>query len=188
MKRFLALMVLSSMAVVGIAMADTKPEGPAREAWIMGKLEATYALNPHLSAFAIDTDVKDGVVTLRGTVESDIDRDLAGEIAKGVDGVTEVNNQLQVATDVKAASGEGQRRQEFAQWVDDATTTAAVKTKLIRNENIRARESNVDTENEVVTLTGRVSSNEERQLAEQLARNTEDVSDVRNELVVAHNR
>jgi osmotically-inducible protein OsmY len=36
----------------------------------------------------------------------------------------------------------------------------------------------------VVTLSGRVSSSEEKELAEQIARSTGDVSDVRNQLVV----
>jgi osmotically-inducible protein OsmY len=35
-----------------------------------------------------------------------------------------------------------------------------------------------------VTLSGSVASDEERQLAEELARNTGDVRDVRNELVL----
>jgi osmotically-inducible protein OsmY len=42
----------------------------------------------------------------------------------------------------------------------------------------------VDTKDDVVTLTGRVSSREESQLAEEIAKNTGDVESVRNNLVV----
>lgn len=185
--RLLALAVIGATAV-GTARAGAPDDtSSAEEAWIMGKIEATYALNPHLSAFAIKTDVDDGVVTLSGTVQSDIDRDLATELAKGIEGVTKVDSDLLVsAEDARDGSEAGKRRQEFVSWVDDATTTATVKSKLIGNRNILARDINVDTEGDIVTLRGNVGSNEERQLAEQLARNTEDVNDVRNELKVTH--
>jgi osmotically-inducible protein OsmY len=43
----------------------------------------------------------------------------------------------------------------------------------------------VDTRGDVVTLSGQVASREEKSLAEELARNTGDVEDVRNQLVIA---
>ena len=42
----------------------------------------------------------------------------------------------------------------------------------------------VDTRGDVVTLSGEVASAEEKQLAEELARNTGDVKQVHNQLVV----
>ncbi|WP_286845512.1 BON domain-containing protein [Spongiibacter sp. UBA6593] len=44
----------------------------------------------------MDVDTKDGVVTLRGTVKSDAARDLAIEIAKSFDKVTDVEDKLVV--------------------------------------------------------------------------------------------
>ena len=184
--KLLVFTALIGATALGTARAAATTD--VEEAWIAGKLEATYVLNPHLSAFAIDTAVQDGVVTLSGKVQTDIDRDLAIEIAKGIEGVTAVKaDGLVSAEDARDDSEKGKNRRAFADWVDDATTTAAVKSKLIGNENILARDINVDTAGNVVTLRGNVGSNEERQLAEQLARNTNDVKDVRNELRVAKN-
>jgi osmotically-inducible protein OsmY len=130
-------------------------------------------------------------VHLTGTVESDIDRDLAGELAKGIDGVVDVKNDLRV--DV----AEGRRAREethsqagerpFGAWIDDATTTAAVKSKLLGSANIKGLKIDVDTNNDVVTLTGQVRSSEQSQLAEELAKNTGDVKEVHNNLVVSAN-
>jgi osmotically-inducible protein OsmY len=180
------VLLLVGAAALGAARADSTTS--VEEAWIAGKLEGVYALNPHLSAFAIETHVEDGVVTLSGTVETDVERDLATEIAKGIEGVTQVNSDLLVsAEDARDDTEKGKRRQAFASWVDNATTTAAVKSKLIGNGNVPARDINVDTDADVVTLSGRVVSDEVRELAEQIARNTQDVREVRNELTVARN-
>ncbi|HEX6999003.1 MAG TPA: BON domain-containing protein [Gammaproteobacteria bacterium] len=162
-------------------------ERAVRDAWIDGKLESAYTFNRHLSAFAIHTDVKNGVVTLTGTVESDIDRDLAEAIAEGLEGVTRVDNRLTVDRDYdfdgKQQAAEQEER-SFGQWVNDATTSAAVKAALIGNDNIKARNIDVETRDDVVTLRGEVETEEQKALAEQLAKNTRDVSEVRNELTV----
>ena len=55
-----------------------------------------YATNDDIAATSIDVDTKDGVVTLRGTVKSDAARDLAIEIAKSFDKVTDVEDKLVV--------------------------------------------------------------------------------------------
>jgi osmotically-inducible protein OsmY len=183
-----AAALITALTLTGpLVAADSSTfEGSAKDAWITGKIETVYTLNPHLSPFRIDTDVTDGRVVLTGTVESDIDRDLAAELAKGVAGVLEVKNELQVADNARAATAPTgiQNRRDFGSWVDDATTTAAVKSKLIHNPNTKGLQIDVDTHDDVVTLNGRVKTSVESDLAEQIARNTGDVEQVRNNLVV----
>ncbi len=157
-----------------------------RDAWLDGKLEAAYLLNQHLNSFTIDTKVKNGTAYLSGTVESDIDRDLAVEVAKGIKGINSVENNLTVDPD-DARANENEEGRKFAQRVDDATTTAAVKSKLMANSNVKGLAIDVDTHYDVVTLSGKVRSSEEKDLAEQLAKNTGDVKDVNNELIVSNN-
>ena len=84
--------------------ADRSLQRAVQDAWIDGRLEGAYIFNEHLSAAAINTDVKNGVVTLSGTVENDIDRDLAGEIAKGMQGVASVDNRLRTAGDTRSSA------------------------------------------------------------------------------------
>lgn len=66
----------------------------------------------------------------------------------------------------------------------DASVTERVRTKLASNSNTRDLHIYVDTKNRVVRLRGKVWTREERDLAELLARNTEAVAQVRNDLVV----
>ena len=186
MKRTLTVMTLVGMLAALPAFA-AQPTGQPGDAWIQGKIETTFALNRHLSGYALDADVINGAAHLTGKVENEIDRDLAGPLAKGVDGVLSVKNDITVAEKSRVtATGNGEHR-TFGRFVDDATTTAAVKTKLLADKNIAGTKIDVDTRGDVVTLAGEVASTEQKQLAEQIAKNTGDVKKVKNELVVRRN-
>jgi osmotically-inducible protein OsmY len=69
----------------------------------------------------------------------------------------------------------------------DAATTAAVKTKLLADTKVGGLGIDVDTKDNVVTLTGKVRSAAERAEAIRLARNTTGVKDVVNKLVIDPN-
>jgi osmotically-inducible protein OsmY len=169
------------------ALADSSTfVGATKDAWITGKIEAAFVLNSHLSPFAITTDVDAGVVHLQGVVRDDIDRDLAAEVARGIDGVVEVKNDLTIDADRvdAAAQQHSTSGRDFGSWVDDATTTAVVKSKLVGNANTSGLKIDVDTKDDVVTLSGRVQSAAESDLAQQIAKNTGDVKAVRNNLVI----
>jgi hyperosmotically inducible periplasmic protein len=64
--------------------------------------------------------------------------------------------------------------------VDDAAITAAVKGKLAADTDINPFNIDVDTNEGVVTLQGRVEKTEARTKAEQLARETDGVARVIN--------
>ena len=147
-----------------------------------GSVWTAFALNRHLSPFAIDVDIEHGVATLTGEVESDVERDLAEQVALGVEGVTEVDNQLRVTGDDVQRSADGERT--FSNRFNDATTTATVKSKLLWNRNTEGLDIKVSTRDGVVTLEGQTSSAAGSELAERLARNTDDVRRVENNLIV----
>jgi osmotically-inducible protein OsmY len=155
------------------------------DAWIQGRLESAYIFNQHLNPFTIDVDVDNGIVALTGTVESDIDKDLAGEIAKGIDKVEKVNNYLEVVPGTRSKMiNSSPDESDFKQFVIDASITATVLTKLIANNNTSVMELRVNTESGVVNLKGKVDSEQEKQLVEQIAKNSPNVRDVNNELTV----
>jgi osmotically-inducible protein OsmY len=193
MKRQLTIAALLVAGALGGAQAYAGDfAGDAKDAWITGKLEAVYALNTHLDAFAIKTETTKGMVHLTGTVENDIDRDLAGELAKGIDGVVSVDNDLTVGSNARTStskttttkSGETSGDRPFGVWVDVATTPAMVKSKLLADPHIKGTKIDVDTRADVVTLSGTVGSKEQKELAAQIAKNTGDVKQVKNQLVV----
>ena len=163
-------------------------QGALKDAWLDGKLESALLFNEYLNSFDIDTDVQDGVAYLRGAVESDIDRDLAGEIAESIKGITDVENELEVDKSRAAMASTNEdsiERDSFRQSVANATLTARVKTELLLNSNTSGLAINVDSEDGVVTLTGEVESDQERELAALIAGNADGAVSVLNRLTVA---
>lgn len=173
---------LGTSALAG-ETSQSEWQGELHDAWVDGKVETSFALNRYLNPFAINTDVSDGVVVLSGTVESEIDRDLAGEIARSIDGVTEVKNRLEIAkTDDKKDKNDAPT---LGERVDDATTAARVKYALLASDSTAGFDIDVDVERGTVTLSGEVESSQERQLAERIAGNAEGVKEVVNHLEIA---
>ena len=166
---------------------DRSSEQMVNDSWLDGKLESALLFNDQLNSFAIDTEVRNGTAYLNGAVESEIDIDLAGEVAKSVDGINKVENELVVdanAADKAKESASYQEQSDWRQSVDNATLTATIKTKLLLNEHTDGLDMNVDSMNGVVTLSGTVSSEQESDLAEQIAQNAEGSHKVNNRLVV----
>lgn len=74
--------------------ATNKAKGVIDDATITAHVSAGLAKDPDLSAVKINVDTVNGKVTLNGPAPSAVARDRAEAIAKGVSGVTSVNNQL----------------------------------------------------------------------------------------------
>lgn len=158
-----------------------------KDAWLHGKLESALLFNEYLNSFAINSEVENGVASLRGTVESDIDRDLAGEIAESIEGITKVNNELAVdkaKTEAAKNSEDAKEAEGFKQSVLNATLTARVKTQLLMNGNTSGTDINVDSKNGAVTLSGVVESGQEKELAVRIASNTTGAKSVNDQLIV----
>ena len=66
----------------------------------------------------------------------------------------------------------------------DASITAAVKTKFLGDPKVGGLKIDVDTKDNVVTLTGTVKNAAERDEAIRLAKNTTGVKSVVNKLIV----
>jgi hyperosmotically inducible periplasmic protein len=84
------------------------------------------------------------------------------------------------AREVGATVGEATANaaHEARQALATGSLTAKIKSKMALDEMVKARNINVDTNGSVVTLTGVVGSEPERQRALQLAKETEGVTSV----------
>jgi osmotically-inducible protein OsmY len=161
----------------------------------------------------ISVDTDNGVVNLTGTVKTEAQKQRAEELAKNINGVTTVNDNLTIG-EAKTALGEtedklknaadktGEESKDLAEKtedktknlahktgekVNDASITAEIKLKLAGDDLTDALDIDVDTNNGVVTLTGNVGSQAEADRAVQLAKSVEDVKNVESNLKIQAN-
>lgn len=186
MKLLLKYLLLSSMLLVTpAAMADEgNTSGALNDAWLDGKLATVIVLNEYLNPFKIETDVVNGKATLTGRVRTTVHKALASELALGVEGITDIDNQL-VVTDSPSL---GQRAVSTAEDVSgdmlDVSISAAVSTKLMLRSEVDSSGIDVSTDSKTVTLEGSVPNAVQRDMAEQIALNTFQVTAVVNQLAV----
>lgn len=176
-----AAVALALGSFAGTAAADTAAQN-ITEARQETQIWTTYALNQHLRTSDLKVSVQGGKATLTGTVEEDVSRDLAKQIALGVSGIKEVDNQIVVQADYAPPARSGDRN--FGEVVDDATITAAVKSKLLWSKHTEGLTTNVDTVGGKVTLTGTAHDGASKTQATRLALNTRGVAAVDNRLVI----
>jgi len=82
------------------------------------------------------------------------------------------------------APGSTDARRTVGQTVDDATLTAKLKIALLQAPDVKGTDVNVDTVNGAVTLKGTVESQAQADRAVQIARASEGVREVNNQLTV----
>ncbi|WP_223653862.1 BON domain-containing protein [Halopseudomonas nanhaiensis] len=178
-----ALAVAGALAVTaGAGAEDADLRQQLTEARQQGSVWTAIAVNRNLSPFRIDVDVSGDTAILTGTVDSEVDRELAEQVAREVDGINQVDNRLEV----DQQSGRGDERDRgLGGRVDDATLTATIKSKLLWNRRTQGLDIKVRSENGVVTLSGQVDSEETRELAGRIAEDTDQAREIRNQLNVS---
>ena len=84
----------TSQVAASTERAADKATTAVGDAAITGSVKTALIAEPNLSALKIDVDTKNGVVTLNGTVDNADQKSRAVSIARGVSGVSSVNDNL----------------------------------------------------------------------------------------------
>src|SRR4029077_13390644 len=172
MKR--AILFLVALLTIACSQSDTV---------ITAKIKASMAADTTVKASEIEVVTNNKVVTLTGNLNSQIEKDRALEIARSTSGVANVVDMLSVRT--SAAMGKTpEPDRSLGENVDDAFITAAVKTRLLDDPQVRGLKIDVDTREGVVFLTGNVRSQAESDRAVEVARGTDHVKDVKPNLII----
>jgi hyperosmotically inducible periplasmic protein len=111
-----------------------------------------------------------GVVHLRGKVDSAEAKTAAGDIAKGIDGVKSVKNDLQVVAPTARKAVDA----------SDSDIAKAVGTRLSKDTQLK--KADVRTDAGVVTLAGQLPTIGASAKASEMARGVPGVKSVKNEL------
>ncbi len=162
------------------AQTAEKALGTLDAGWITTKIQAQYFADDHVKPWNVDVDTaRTGVVTLRGDVDSEQARQAAVRIARSTEGVREVKDELRIVRE-GAQGAESQTATTFT----DPWITAKVQSKYFLDDEVKGSDINVDTQAGVVTLKGQVQSASARRQALAIARSTDGVKNVLDQLTV----
>lgn len=174
-----AILALAGMAL-SWAIADDKEI--AKE--ITERLQSEQQAG-NLAGFDINLKVAEGQVLLRGRVSTPEQQKLALDIARRVDGVKRVVNDLEIASD-KPFDAANPPASDAAD-LDDTTIAAALAQslrKLKDSGDLKGFRISFDVTDGKVVMKGNVSSDEQRDLAMQTARNISGIKSVTDELTI----
>jgi osmotically-inducible protein OsmY len=164
---------LALMATVSTVLITSPPlRAASTDSRIESSAAKSYVFKTYLKDDSIKIDSKDGIVTLTGTVADASQRSLAENTVTSLPGVKSVDNQLLI---------NGEQPAEHS----DAWITMKVKTALLFHRNVSTTGTSVYTDNGVVTLQGVASSQAEKELTTEYARDVDNVRNVRNNMTIA---
>jgi hyperosmotically inducible periplasmic protein len=146
------------------------------DSWITSKAKIALFADSRVPGSAVHVETQKGMVYLRGKVESDEAKKAAEDVARGVEGVQGVKNELQV---VPASA------KKMVEAKDD-DITKQVKERFKADPKLKSLD--VRTDNGVVTLEGKLPNITDSARASQMAREVPGVRSVRNDVTYENPR
>jgi hyperosmotically inducible periplasmic protein len=170
MKRIYPLALLA--ATGALLVASTSLRASETDDRIESSATKSYVFKTYLKGDSIKTESKNGAVTLTGTVAESSHKSLAQDTVAGLPGVKSVDNQLTV---------KGESPAEHS----DAWISLKVKSALLFHRNVSATGTDVYVKDGVVSLRGEASSQAQKELTTEYARDIDNVKEVKNEMTIA---
>jgi hyperosmotically inducible periplasmic protein len=142
------------------------------DSWITSKTKIALFADERVKGRGVSVDTQKGVVHLRGKVDSDEAKSAAADVAKNVEGVQSVKNDLQVVAPTARKA------------VDANDKEIAKAVGALLTQDMQLKKVDVRADGGIVTLTGEVPSITASAKASEMARNVPGVKSVKNELTV----
>ena len=141
-------LVIGGALIAGSANAVGKADEktPINDSYLTAKTKIALFADARVKGSEINVETTQGLVIIRGKVDSDAAKQAAEGIAKGIDGVKSVKNELQVVAPSK---------REATDDKDDAIT-ARVNQQIAKDSNLNKAGIRVQTNAGVVSLSGEV--------------------------------
>lgn len=141
---------------------------------IESSFKKTYVYKTYLKDENIKISAKDGAVTLSGSVGNETHKPMAQDTAEALPGVRSVDNRIEFKGDRAAENSDT--------WV-----SMKVKTALLYHRNVSGTKTEVYVKDGSVTLKGEASSQAQKDLTTEFAKDVDGVKDVKNEMTVSAN-
>ena len=143
-------LVIGGALITGSAHAVNKADEktPITDTWLTSKTKIALFADARVKGSEISVETSQGSVMIRGKVDSDEAKQAAEGIAKGIDGVKSVKNELQVVAPAKREAIDDK----------DASITTRVNAQIAKDSSLKDAGIHAQTSAGVVSLSGEVSS------------------------------
>jgi osmotically-inducible protein OsmY len=158
----------SALLAIFLAIGTAQAQDRINDIDVSNTVDDQLMADPAVPADEVDVLTTQGIVTLSGTVDSILAKRRAERVTELVKGVRGIINNIEVVPPLKA----------------DSTLENDVARSLHWDPATEAWQLDVKAENGMVTLSGRVDSWQERNLAERVAAGVSGVKDITNEITV----
>jgi hyperosmotically inducible periplasmic protein len=143
------------------------------DSWVTSKAKIALFADDRVAGKDVRVETVNGQIFLRGKIDSEEAKTAAAEIAKGIEGVKSVKNDLQVVAPTARK----------AVQANDKEITKAVERRFDKDANLK--KVDVRTDAGVVVLSGEVPNISVSAKASEMAHQVDGVQAVKNELRVA---
>jgi osmotically-inducible protein OsmY len=185
---FVSMLGLTMSAPV-IASAATVAVQKPTDADLKDRINFRLDTSNMVRKYDIKVSVNNGVATLTGDVANAAQKAEAGRLAK-VAGVTKVENNITIDKNVDKSLADKMKNglSKTGEKIDDAWITTKINWFFVGEDTLKHSKINVDTKNNVVTLSGTVTNLAGKNRAAQLARQTDGVKNVINNLTIGRKK
>jgi len=182
-KSVVAGFTIAALVVAGPAFAQSTMTDKAKsvtqeaktgmsDSWMTSKTKIALFSDDRVKGRQVHVETKDGMVYLRGKVDSSEAKAAATDVAKGIDGVKNVKNELQVVAPGARAAVEA----------DDKQIYKNVEQRFKQDPQLKNAKIDAKVDAGVVVLTGEVKSIDTSARASEIARSVPGVRSVKNDL------
>ena len=165
-------LVIMIVAAVALLMLSVPVHATIMDDRIVSTAKNSYMFKTYLQDDDIKIESRDGAVTLTGIAADNFNKSLAEETVAGIPGVKSVDNRLEVKGAPPSANSDA--------WIRDK-----VKFTLLFHRSVSAGTTEVDVKDGIVTLRGDATSQAQKDLTTEYAKDVEGVKDVNNEMTIA---
>ena len=164
-------LVIMMVAAVALLAISVPVQATTMDSRIESSAKQSYLFKAYLKDDDIKIESRDGAVTLTGIVAANSHKSLAQETVAGLPGVKSVNNRLEVKGNPPTPNSDA--------WLRDKVTST-----LMFHRSVSADTTEVNVKDGVVTLRGKATSQAQKELTTEYAKDVEGVKDVYNEMTV----
>jgi osmotically-inducible protein OsmY len=161
-----------TVAVAALLLIVAPLHASKQDDRIVSSARNSYVFQVYLKGDDIKIESKNGAVTLTGVVSEEFHKSLAKETVAALPGVLSVDNRLEIKGAPPTANS-------------DAWLESKVKATLLFHRSVSADNTEIDVKDGIVTLRGNATSQAQKELTTEYAKDVDGVKNVNNEMTVS---